>query len=78
MFNLVLDHEKFNACLKNQGLAIGNGWINPEIQYKSELDYALDWFFIEESQHDSEYATGLVAKCEADLKECHQSNYSFL
>lgn len=51
-----------------QGIAIGNGLTNPEIQYKAYTDYALEMGLIGKSDFDS--INKLVPGCEKAIKTC--------
>lgn len=57
----------------NQGLAIGNGLTNPEIQYKSYRDYALNMKLISRV----EYYRLIVAQrfCETNIRACGNKNH---
>lgn len=57
----------------DQGLAIGNGMTNPEIQYKSYRDYALNMKLINRVQ----YYRLIVAErfCETNIRACGNKNH---
>lgn len=51
-----------------QGLAIGNGLTDPEIQYQAYTDYALNTSLITQSDYVS--INKLVPPCVQEIKSC--------
>ena len=51
-----------------QGLAIGNGLTNPEIQYKAYTDYALEMKLIDSSDYNGINLD--IPQCEQAAKKC--------
>ncbi|XP_055810737.1 serine carboxypeptidase-like [Solanum dulcamara] len=51
-----------------KGFAIGNGMTNPEIQFKSYTDYALDMKLINQTNYDD--INKFYPKCQQQIKSC--------
>ncbi|KAL2507495.1 Serine carboxypeptidase-like 48 [Forsythia ovata] len=66
--------NKEGIHINMKGLAIGNGLTNPEIQYKSYTDYALNMELITQSDYDS--MSQSVSECVQEIKLCGSSNSS--
>lgn len=55
-----------------QGLAIGNGLTQPDIQYEAYADYALDMNLISAVDHDK--LSKLFPACAASIKLCGEAS----
>ncbi|CAI9104979.1 OLC1v1003785C1 [Oldenlandia corymbosa var. corymbosa] len=60
--------NKEGIFINLKGFAIGNGLTNPEIQYKSYTQYAVDMKLI--TQSDADGLIPMVAKCDEAIKLC--------
>ena len=56
-----------------QGFAIGNGLTNPEIQYHSYTDYALDMGLLKKADYDS--INKLIPPCKQVIEACGMNNF---
>ncbi|XP_038696573.1 serine carboxypeptidase-like [Tripterygium wilfordii] len=56
--------------IKLKGLAIGNGFTNPEIQFRAQLDYAVEKELITANSSNYTHIDAIVSKCESSIKDC--------
>ncbi|XP_047336090.1 serine carboxypeptidase-like [Impatiens glandulifera] len=63
------NNNRDGSHINLKGIAIGNGLVNPEIQYKSFPDYALSANLITESQ--ARYVSELIPTCERNIARCN-------
>lgn len=62
--------------MKNQGIAIGNGFTNPEIQYGAYGDYALEMKLISQSDHES--LNQVYVNCQSSIRKCSNLDMNFI
>ncbi|KAH0671273.1 hypothetical protein KY285_025776 [Solanum tuberosum] len=60
--------KKEGIHINLKGFAIGNGMTNPEIQFKSYTDYALDMKLINQTDYNN--INKLYPKCQQQIKSC--------
>ncbi|XP_038705560.1 serine carboxypeptidase-like 48 isoform X2 [Tripterygium wilfordii] len=70
--------DKRRIYIHLKGIAIGNGLINPGIQYPEQLSYALSQTLIIDGSSDYLRIRGIVRKCKLSLKTCGAYSFNLL